>query len=170
MQSFILDRHTDPSNPTMKVTQDDKIPIYDSKADAEADLANIEEGAIVATKDTGATEKVVDVVEDSNMNPVTSNAVYDAIKNLRDKAFKIDIINNSYPMSWTQPDNRVALLCATISDGSYAVYAITTGWCGRVVPVKIAGIAVEISITRSGDTITASSSSGTLVAGVFMTP
>ena len=170
MQSFILDRHTDPSNPTMKVTQDDKIPIYDSKADAEADLANIEEGAIVATKDTGATEKVVDVVEDSNMNPVTSNAVYDAIKNLRDKAFKIDIINNSYPLSWTQPDNRVALLCATISDGSYAVYAITTGWGGRVVPVKIAGIAVEISITRSGDTITASSSSGTLVAGVFMTP
>ena len=79
MQSFILDRHTDPSNPTMKVTQDDKIPIYDSKADAEADLANIEEGAIVATKDTGATEKVVDVVEDGNMNPVTSNAVADYI-------------------------------------------------------------------------------------------
>lgn len=77
MQSFILDRHTDPSNPTMKVTQDDKIPIYDSKADAEADLANIEEGGIVATKDTGATEKVVDVVEDGNMNPVTSNAVAD---------------------------------------------------------------------------------------------
>lgn len=79
MQSFILDRHTDPSNPTMKVTQDDKIPIYDSKADAEADLANIEEGGIVATKDTGASEKVVDVVQDGNMNPVTSNAVYDAI-------------------------------------------------------------------------------------------
>lgn len=75
MQSFILDRHTDPSNPTMKVTQDDKIPIYDSKADAEADIANIEEGGIVATKDTGATEKVVDVVEDGNMDPVTSNAV-----------------------------------------------------------------------------------------------
>lgn len=75
MKSFILDRHTDPSNPTMKGTQDDKIPIYDSKADAEADLTNIEEGAIVATKDTGATEKVVDVVQDGNMNPVTSNAV-----------------------------------------------------------------------------------------------
>lgn len=83
MQSFILDRHTDPSNPVMKVTQDDKIPIYDSKADAEADLANIEEGAIVATKDTGATEKVVDVVEDGNMNPVTSNAVYDAIADVK---------------------------------------------------------------------------------------
>ncbi len=80
MQSFILDRHTDPSNPTLKVTQDDKIPIYDSKADAEADLANIDEGAIVATKDTGASETVVDVVEDGNMNPVTSNAVADCLK------------------------------------------------------------------------------------------
>lgn len=75
INSYILDRHTDPNNPVMKVTQDDKIPIYDSKADAEADIANIEEGAIVATKDTGATEKVVDVVQDGNMNPVTSNAV-----------------------------------------------------------------------------------------------
>lgn len=54
MQSFILDRHTDPSNPVMKVTQDDKIPIYDSLADAQADIANIEEGQIGMTKDTGA--------------------------------------------------------------------------------------------------------------------
>lgn len=82
MQSFILDRHTDPSNPTMKVTQDDKIPIYNSKADAQADIANIEEGGIVATKDTGATGKVVDVVQDGNMNPVTSNGVYDFISSL----------------------------------------------------------------------------------------
>lgn len=89
MQSFILDRHTDPSNPTMKVTQDDKIPIYDSKADAEADLANIEEGAIVATKDTGATGKVVDVVEDGNMNPVTSNAVYDALRKAHFKTYAV---------------------------------------------------------------------------------
>lgn len=54
MQSFILDRHTDPSNPTMKVTQDDKIPVYDSLADAEADIANLEENQIGMTKDTGA--------------------------------------------------------------------------------------------------------------------
>ena len=87
MQSFILDRHTDPSNPVMKVTQDDKIPIYDSKADAEADLANIEEGGIVATKDTGATEKVVDVVQDGNMNPVTSNGVFDAITSTRNEMY-----------------------------------------------------------------------------------
>lgn len=80
MQSFILDRHTDPNNPTMKVTQDDKIPVYDSLADAQADIANLEEGQIGLTEDTGATEKVVDVVQDGNMNPVTSNAVYDNLQ------------------------------------------------------------------------------------------
>ncbi len=170
MQSFILDRHTDPSNPVMKVTQDDKIPIYDSKADAEADIANIEEGGIVATKDTGATEKVVDVVENGNMNPVTSNAAYDAIYNLRTAAFKVGIINASNSISWTQPDNKVALLSATISNGSYALYTITTGWNGMIVPAKVAGVAVNISFSRSGDTITASSSSGTLIVGVFVTP
>lgn len=78
MQSFILDRHTDPNNPTMKVTQDDKIPVYDSLADAQADIANIEEGQIGMTEDSGATEKVVDVIQDGNMNAVTSNAVFDA--------------------------------------------------------------------------------------------
>lgn len=82
MQSFILDRHTDPNNPTMKVTQDEKIPVYDSLADAEADLANLEENQIVATKDSGATEKVVDVVQDGNMNAVTSNAVYDYVNDV----------------------------------------------------------------------------------------
>lgn len=118
MQSFILDRHTDPSNPTMKVTQDDKIPIYDSKADAEADLANIEEGGIVATKDTGATEKVVDVVEDDNMNPVTSNAVakkyhryattvsHTASGSWTEKTITFDETFKSIPLVsvWTQPD------------------------------------------------------------------
>lgn len=90
MQSFILDRHTDPSNPTMKVTQDEKIPVYDSKAAAEADIANIVDDGIVFTKDTGATEKVVDVVEDGNMNPVTSNAVYDALRKNHFKTYVLE--------------------------------------------------------------------------------
>lgn len=64
---------------TLDTIQNEKVPVYNTRADAEADLANIEEGGIVATKDTGATEKVVNVVEDGNMNPVTSNGVYDAM-------------------------------------------------------------------------------------------
>jgi hypothetical protein len=62
---------------TLDAIQNEKVPVYNTRADAEADLANLEEGQIVATKDTGATEKVVDVVEDGNMNPVTSNGVFD---------------------------------------------------------------------------------------------
>ena len=56
MQSFILDRHTDPSNPTLKVTQTDKIPIYDTLADAENDLSNLEEDQIIGTKDEAIKE------------------------------------------------------------------------------------------------------------------
>lgn len=67
---------------TLDAIQNEKVPVYNTRAAAEADIANIEEGGIVATKDTGATEKVVDVVENSNMNPVTSNAVYDYIDSL----------------------------------------------------------------------------------------
>lgn len=72
---------------TLDAIQNEKVPVYNTRAAAEADIANIEEGAIVATKDTGATEKVVDVVEDGNMNPVTSNAVYDAITSTRNEMY-----------------------------------------------------------------------------------
>lgn len=79
---------------TLDAIQNEKVPVYNTRADAEADISNIEEGGIVATKDTGATEKVVDVVQDGNMNPVTSNGVFDYMK-------PVDItstvtINNTY--------------------------------------------------------------------------
>jgi hypothetical protein len=38
---------------TLSPIESNKIPIYDSVADVEADLANLEEGQFVATKDTG---------------------------------------------------------------------------------------------------------------------
>jgi hypothetical protein len=64
------------SQQTLTDSQNNKIPIYDSKADAEADLANLEEGQIVATKDTGdELAQPVDVVEEGNLHAVTSNAV-----------------------------------------------------------------------------------------------
>lgn len=65
---------------TLDAIQNEKVPVYNTRADAEADIANIVDDGIVFTKDTGATEKVVDVVEDGNMNPVTSNAVADCLK------------------------------------------------------------------------------------------
>jgi hypothetical protein len=66
---------------TLNPSDESKIPIYDSLADAEADLANLEENQIVATKDKAVGELLhtVDTVEAGNMHPVTSNAVADAV-------------------------------------------------------------------------------------------
>lgn len=50
MKQFILDRCTDPSNPTLDEVPNEKIPVYDDNDAAEADLANLEVGQIVATK------------------------------------------------------------------------------------------------------------------------
>ena len=60
--------------------QDDKIPVYETKAAAEADIANLSDGQLIATKDEGnENAKPVDVVESGNMHAVTSNAVADSL-------------------------------------------------------------------------------------------
>ena len=41
------------SQQTLSEIESDKMPIYNTMADAEADLTNLEEGQLVATKDTG---------------------------------------------------------------------------------------------------------------------
>lgn len=67
------------SSQTLNPSDESKIRIYDSKADADLDLANIEENEIIATK-AGESEgvvEVVDTVEEDNPNAVSSGAVYD---------------------------------------------------------------------------------------------
>ena len=60
--------------------QDEKIPVYETKTAAETDLANLEVGQIIATKDEGnELSNPVDVVQDGNMHAVTSNAVAEAV-------------------------------------------------------------------------------------------
>lgn len=81
---------------TLDAIQNEKVPVYSTRADAEADIANIVEGGIVATKDTGATGKVVDVVEDGNMNPVTSNAVADLLLVEEDTGVNITVEPGGY--------------------------------------------------------------------------
>lgn len=64
------------STQTTEPIENNKIPVYDTKSDAEDDLANLTVGQIIATKDEGNETSVpVDVVEDGNMHAVTSNAV-----------------------------------------------------------------------------------------------
>ena len=58
--------------------QDEKIPVYETKTAAETDLANLEVGQIITTKDEGnELSNPVDVIQDGNMHAVTSNAVAD---------------------------------------------------------------------------------------------
>ena len=62
--------------------QDEKIPVYETKTAAETDLANLEVGQIIATKDEGnELSNPVDVVQDGNMHAVTSNAVAESVNN-----------------------------------------------------------------------------------------
>lgn len=68
---------------TTEPIENNKIPVYETKAAAEADIANLSDGQIIGTKDEGnENAKPVDVVEKGNMHAVTSNAVFDYINNV----------------------------------------------------------------------------------------
>lgn len=70
------------STQTIEPIENNKIPVYETKAAAETDLANLEVGQIIATKDEGnENAKPVDVVESGNMHAVTSNAVAEVTSN-----------------------------------------------------------------------------------------
>lgn len=81
MKQYIVDRHTDPSNPSLVPVPSERIPVYDTKAEMESDLANLGENEFVMTKDTGEElSDPVNVVEEGNLNAVTSNAVAQLLK------------------------------------------------------------------------------------------
>ena len=68
---------------TLEKIENNKIPVYETKAAAEADIANLSDGQIIATKDDGNEMfNPVDVVEKGNMHAVTSNAVADSLDRL----------------------------------------------------------------------------------------
>lgn len=71
------------SSQTLESIENNKIPIYETKAAAEADIANLSDGQIIGTKDEGnENAKPVDVVESGNMHAVTSNAVFAYVNNV----------------------------------------------------------------------------------------
>lgn len=98
---------------TTEPIENNKIPIYDTKTDAEADLANLTAGQIIATKDEGNEVSVpVDVVQDGNMHAVTSNAVYDSLGrvNVLDSLVYFDSLNTDITISLTEDiQNRTIL-------------------------------------------------------------
>ena len=79
--------------------QDEKIPVYETKTAAETDLANLEVGQIIATKDEGnELSNPVDVVQDGNMHAVTSNAVADLFSAISEEQILQD--NNNIKVSY----------------------------------------------------------------------
>lgn len=74
------------STQTIEPIENNKIPVYETKTAAENDLANLEVGQIIATKDEGnELSNPVDVVQDGNMHAVTSNAVAESVNNRVEK-------------------------------------------------------------------------------------
>lgn len=67
---------------TLTGIETDVVPVYENETAIENDLSNLEEGQIVATKDTGnELSQPVDAVESGNLHAVTSNAVAEYAKN-----------------------------------------------------------------------------------------
>ena len=91
-QTFTLDRHTDPSNPTAVPANNEKIKNYETISDMEGDLTNVDDGEVISTEEADyASIHISDEVTDGDLNPVTSNAVYDAIE-----AAKIDRVKGAF--------------------------------------------------------------------------
>lgn len=101
--------------------QDEKIPVYETKTAAENDLANLEVGQIIATKDEGnELSNPVDVVQDGNMHAVTSNAVADSVV---DRVPKIkNMVSGTLSTDYTYAEFDVELLenkiCNVYVDGN----------------------------------------------------
>ena len=65
---------------TLSEIESDKVPVYNTEADAVADLSNLEENQIGITKDTGnELSQPVNAVESGNLHAVTSNAVAESL-------------------------------------------------------------------------------------------
>ncbi len=127
-----------------------EIPLYETRAAAEADLTNLSEGQIIATKDEGnENAKPVDVVEKGNLHAVTSNAVadfaFDRSKIRIGIAYDGSANNDDWIATFDTPfaDSNYIVIVTPISssgicpNGWYVVSLATTGFkifCNGSVP------------------------------------
>ena len=82
---------------TTEPIENNKIPVYETKAAAEADIANLSDGQIIGTKDEGnENAKPVDVVQDGNMHAVTSNAVAGSCPRFPDYKNKLTVTTQTW--------------------------------------------------------------------------
>ena len=125
------------SQQTLSEIESDKIPVYETKEAAEADIANLTDGQIIATKDEGnENAKPVDVVESGNLHAVTSNAVAESCTRFPDYANQIII--QSGLTSWKATED---------------CFVIISQLTNVVNSIRIDGILVGITDTISDITI-----------------
>lgn len=98
-------------------TQDEKIPVYETKTAAENDLANLEVGQIITTKDEGnELSNPVDVVQDGNMHAVTSNAVAESLCTISTPPFDSNYI--LWAREIYNPITKVVTIFARVRDNT----------------------------------------------------
>lgn len=108
------------STQTIEPIENNKIPVYETKTAAEADLANLEVGQIIATKDEGnELSNPVDVVQDGNMHAVTSNAVAKSLCTISTPPFDSNYI--LWAREIYNPITKVVTIFARARDGSSPV-------------------------------------------------
>lgn len=113
------------SSQTLHEIEDEKIPVYDTKAEADADLANLAEGQIVATKDTSTDyESELYNYVDAKLATTTTEIAMDVFKT-GSKAYLNKSGNNVQLRYWLDGDvstyNPIAretnVLIGTIPEG-----------------------------------------------------
>ena len=102
---------------TLSPIETDKIPVYDSVTDAEADLANLAENQIIATHDTGSELSApVDTVQSGNMHAVTSNAVAESLSVVSTPLFDGNYI--LWAKEIYNPITKLVTILARVKDGT----------------------------------------------------
>lgn len=107
------------STQTVEPIENNKIPVYETKTAAEADIANLSDGQIIGTKDEGNEyAKPVDVVESGNLHALTSNAVAESL------SYSTEEVKTGGTWIDGKPIYRNVLIAKTILNGE------STGWAG----------------------------------------
>ena len=105
------------SEQTLEKIENNKIPVYETKAAAEADIANLSDGQLIATKDEGNEMfNPVDVVQDGNMHAVTSNAVADSLCTISTPTFDSNYI--LWAREIYNPITKVVTIFARVRNGA----------------------------------------------------
>ena len=154
-KQFIANRSG--QTPTLDEVPNEVIKIYNDKAAADLDIANIEENEIVATK-AGESEgvvEVVDTVEEDNPHPVSSGAVYNSCPRFPDYA-RGNLFSGSATNTYTAPEDCYiqAVLLGASETITISIDGVEVGVRDDISAAKISSFS---GFLKKGQTITASS-------------